>query len=768
MADAFAALIGLALEMKRGFCVPVFLAGILQLLPLAGVAWQRFAAASFPGTAFVWRTGTIAAALSGFDAVSGASYIIPNGHSYNLKVGVATNLILAYSGSYVPKGWSANPNPVCPGMTLVNNGATAAIAGTPVVAGTFSATAICWENANLSGNAQSANFTFSVASAGPPPVVSNILVSPGTSVSVQSSVSMTPVIGGTGPFTYRWFQDGNPIFGGTNAVLVLASVQSASSGAYTLAVRNISGFGFASTNLIVNGPVVVTRQPQNQFVPPGGNAAFSVLAGGGGLSYQWRMHGTNLPGRNASTLALTNVDVSSVGTYSVQVSNALGAVFSSNSYLRLATSSITSTTLLFGLSKSWRFNTNAVELGASWREFDYNDASWPAGPGILAKEDPGNPVVFPNIGTLFPTTGVVPRYITNYYFRTHFPVTNLSRLTGLSVSNIFDDAGIVHLNGVEVLRGTNLPTGPVTANTWALAPAQEGVFTTAGIPPSAAVQGDNVLAVEVHQAGTNTSSDVVMGLALFATVEDPQTFPAFLQQPSGLSVNAGTSASMSVAADGADPLGFAWFRNGNVVPGQTNATLLLPAVQSADAGAYRCVVANPFNAATSQVAILTVVETLPPVITAQPADQIVPSASNAQFAIVADRAGGYLWWFNGAAIPGAGGPVLELAAVAETNSGFYSAVVTNHAGSVTSRDARLLVVPPPNPALAPRLGAFSSGLSFHTSPGYRYLLQSTPALGGAEWNTVTNLPPLFEPALYQFAPVPSGSTQEFFRVLMTR
>ncbi|MFC7645725.1 hypothetical protein ACFQX6_37775 [Streptosporangium lutulentum] len=68
---------------------------------------------------------------------------------------------------------------------------------------------------------------------------------------------------------------------------------------------------------------------------------------------------------------------------------------------------------------------------------------------------------------------------------------------------------MVYLNGVEILR-SNMPAGTVTAQTFAsgtVGDADESAWYSTPVNPGLLRTGQNVLAVEVHQAAAN-SSDV--------------------------------------------------------------------------------------------------------------------------------------------------------------------------------------------------------------------------------------------------------------------
>ncbi|MGI8966457.1 MAG: LamG-like jellyroll fold domain-containing protein, partial [Limisphaerales bacterium] len=81
--------------------------------------------------------------------------------------------------------------------------------------------------------------------------------------------------------------------------------------------------------------LMIISQPVSQTVTVGANATFSVTANGSSpLSYQWKFNETNvIAGATYASLVLSNVQVAQAGTYSVQVTNALGSVLSSNAAL---------------------------------------------------------------------------------------------------------------------------------------------------------------------------------------------------------------------------------------------------------------------------------------------------------------------------------------------------------------------------------------------------------------------------------------------------
>lgn len=81
---------------------------------------------------------------------------------------------------------------------------------------------------------------------------------------------------------------------------------------------------------------------------------------------------------------------------------------------------------------------------------------------------------------------------------------------------------------------------------------------------------------------------------------------SFLEGPQSQVGLWGKSARFNVRVDGSGPFAFQWLKDGAVLPGATDATLLLTDLRFSDAGSYTVVVTGPGGSATSVPAQLTV------------------------------------------------------------------------------------------------------------------------------------------------------------------
>jgi hypothetical protein len=142
---------------------------------------------------------------------------------------------------------------------------------------------------------------------------------------------------GSTPISYQWQFGGMPIAGANCSSYTIGSTMPTNAGNYSCVVGNNAGVtNSAVAALAVVSTPVITSQPTNAIVYAGQPATFSVEAiGPQPLSYQWQfgVNGTNIIDATNATLTLPNVQPADGGVYAVTVSNAYGAIVSSNALL---------------------------------------------------------------------------------------------------------------------------------------------------------------------------------------------------------------------------------------------------------------------------------------------------------------------------------------------------------------------------------------------------------------------------------------------------
>jgi hypothetical protein len=176
---------------------------------------------------------------------------------------------------------------------------------------------------------------------------------------------------------------------------------------------------------------------------------------------------------------------------------------------------------VFGMSQPWKF-------------YDPLDCSLPAGDWTGASYDedqrwggpePGIFWKFSSSATPVPCTGSYGAFselsvgCTNHYFRTRFSVTaDLVSEAALRLDHFVDDGATFYLNGLEIGR-YNMAAGSTNATTNAAT-----VCVAAVLPCTNLLAGENVLAVEVGQAGADRFT-VAFGIQLTILTDRGPSLP---------------------------------------------------------------------------------------------------------------------------------------------------------------------------------------------------------------------------------------------------
>lgn len=166
----------------------------------------------------------------------------------------------------------------------------------------------------------------------------------------------------------------------------------------------------------------------------------------------------------------------------------------------------------------------------SWAKAGYDDSSWKTAAGTFGAKNGA----IANLGAGYTDVDFTPsvllsQYINGvsgddipaFFFRTTFQVENASAVTKLLGELYYDDAAIVYINGVKV-AAFDEPNGGYASNL-----SYGG--SNAGAPKlgeisvsdtSMLVNGDNILAVELHQ-GRSSSSDIYLAVKELSLSTEP-------------------------------------------------------------------------------------------------------------------------------------------------------------------------------------------------------------------------------------------------------
>lgn len=348
---------------------------------------------------------------------------------------------------------------------------------------------------------------------------------------------------------------------------------------------------------------LIFQQPTNQGAELSSNVTFQIMATGNGLlTYQWQFHGTALAdngriaGSSSNTLTIANLGFADAGSYEVIVGNTFGSVTSS-----IATLSVTIPNILVnGSFESPVLSANSAYpvSPTGW----YNPNSYLIDVTGLGSYFPGAYVPPAQDGNQYADLQQDSRYYASPLLQT-FSIST----SGLYVLSWYDnteyegepttlnyDVTITNVVGTLVssnfLSSDHYAAGTSISNNWAFGTQtiklQAGTYTLA-------FNGDN------PPGGYPVFIDDV------SLVFVQPLRPSIIQQPTNITVGAGSNAAFAVEATGAPELTYRWqYNNTNLMDdarifGSSSNLLTFIGVSPGEAGIYGVIITNAYGSITS-------------------------------------------------------------------------------------------------------------------------------------------------------------------------
>jgi hypothetical protein len=416
--------------------------------------------------------------------------------------------------------------------------------------------------------------------------------------------------------------------------------------------------------------ITITNQPDDaKHLQLGDTATFTVGARGTAtLSYQWSFNNTQISGATSSTF-VTNVDSTTLGTYSVLVWNNCDAVQSKDVHLAVAptTVSLSPTAQTTNYHDTFTFTANVAGSPTLPLTYQWYHNGSPVGHNssqIVSTVDLGDggsySVVVCNDGgcatspnaLLHVTPHVVtsPKSVTNAWGQS---VVFDPSIAGSDLGFQWWSTNAGKLNGkvahsLTINQITNLPN-PALDQFWVVATNQwgDGVQTTPA--------------------------------TLYVS-------PGISNQPVSTSACDNTWTTFTCTAYGSGNVTNQWRFNGNDIAdganysGVTNSTLSVKC-NLTTIGTYTMVASNEYGSGSSLP--VTLADNTAMVLTApNPTNQTVYFGNVATINSAGN--GNPQWYFNGSTIPGATTATLSLINFQAANQGTYSVSYSGTCGSVTS------------------------------------------------------------------------------------
>ena len=401
------------------------------------------------------------------------------------------------------------------------------------------------------------------------------------SVTQGGDAEFRVVASGTGPLSYQWRRNNQPISGAISATLQLSSVNAADTGEYTAVVSSAAGSVTSAAAVLEVGSGngiaglihrYTFNEGQGRTVEDSlGNADGEVK----GEGYSWAPGILTLPGGASTSAAYVDLPNGIISSLSDATFEAWVTVNGQRVWARIFDFGSTSVPggeldgpggegsgadyILLSASIGWNINVQHVEI----RDADSGRGNSidSQGATTLGEEY--------HVAVVFDSGAGEIRYYRNGSLLSFFATDINLR----DIDDVNNWLGRSNWTGDENLQGT--------LNEFRIY--------------DRALSEDEVR--NSYAAGTDA------GGSSGGTVAQP---PQITAQPQSVTVTAGEAIEFRVTASGTSPLSYQWRHNNQPITGATSATLQLSSVSASDAGEYTAVISNTAGSVTSAAAVLEV------------------------------------------------------------------------------------------------------------------------------------------------------------------
>ncbi|MFC2138412.1 immunoglobulin domain-containing protein, partial [Bacteroidota bacterium] len=475
------------------------------------------------------------------------------------------------------------------------------------------------------------------------------------------------------PLYYQWHKNGNPISGQNSDSLIFTTISSTNEGNYYCMVCDSNGC--IETNplyISVSEPPSIATEPISSFVDTLSSFTISVGASGNALSYQWFQDGDSLIFETANKLKFVGFLPTDEGIYTCNVNNSCGedstteAAFYLSPNIGIETKN-EATTLCIGDSlrlvvttnyaDTLQWYKNGAKISGETDSIIYIDS--------VNTSDAGSYTCI--IGTSYGSEETDPIYISVYE-----PPEIVSQ-----PASVFIDDG-AEITPTVIASGTS----PFTYN-WLL--------------DGSTISGEDASSINIESFAAVNEGTYKAKVSNTCGIDSTDEFSMFLNPPIQVKDNdsvfcENTRAVIYTETNMPSP-GYQWYKNGNLISGETDDSLIFPTVSINNEGNYYCHVSSALGSITTDIAYVIV--NANPKILSEPESKWIDSLTS--FTVTVGASGtelSYQWYRDDILMPGETSNQLKFAGFNPIiDEGIYTCVVQNSCGTDTTNDAPFYIKP---------------------------------------------------------------------------
>lgn len=369
------------------------------------------------------------------------------------------------------------------------------------------------------------------------------------------STTFSATATGLGPFQFAWKKNGNLL--STDSTLTVSNVSPSDAGSYTIETTAACG-SVTNTATLYIGDYMTGAPLTNVVACPNQQAVFTeTIANVPTASYVWRKNGNVINGATNSTLVVAVANTKDNGTYSVEVSNGCTS-FTNSATLYVPSTSATS---IFSLTRCPGQTATFTTLGTGDGPYSY---AWKKD-GVPLPGETNNSLNITNVTTA--NSGL-------YSVEVSGPCNTVTNSATLNVRT-----------NVTVPSLGTLFACPGQSTTLKATPSGTGPFNYRWRKNAILISGQSASNLVFNSVTTNDSATYTVevtgscnsatNFGILAVGVKTSTTPMAdeVHCPA-------ETAIFTTTPTGAGPFTFAWRRDGQLLDGETNDTLVIPNLPS--------------------------------------------------------------------------------------------------------------------------------------------------------------------------------------------